>query len=285
MLEINKKIDIPIYIINLKKDIEKKMHIQKLCKKYNLYPELIDAVDGRLLSEEEINEVYSSTKAINNIQRELSRGEIGCALSHINIYRKMVKENITEAIIVEDDIEFDNDLLKVLHKVNDFPNHWNLVLLGHHTCSARDLETNYSFWGKKDLDNKYMIVRPTEKGCGTYGYILKLEAAKILLNDLEIIEKPIDHYTGVDEKLNLYIINPAVVKINDFLSNHHHSMKDRKKLHDELRQVNKQKPIIYSRKRKALRFLHLNGIGDNINGKYIRLKHFLGKRRKYERCG
>ncbi len=279
MSEINKKIDIPIYIINLKKDIEKKEHMQKLCEKHNLYQEFINAVDGRLLSEENINEIYSSAKAINTIGRELSRGEIGCALSHISIYKKMVNENISEAIVFEDDIEFNNNLLKVLHKINNFPDNWNLVLLGHHACPARDIETHYSFWEKKGLDNTYMIARPAEMGCGTYGYILKLEAAKILLHDLKILEKPIDHYTGIDKKLNLYIVSPAVIKIHDFLSNTYHSMEDRKKLQK------KQKSIIYSRKRKVLIFFYLNKVWDKINGKYIRLKQFLKRRRKYEKYG
>lgn len=275
-----------IFIVNLKKDIEKKEHMQKLCGKYDFHPEFIDAVDGRLLSEEDIAKVYSHEKAINNnFRRELGRGEIGCALSHINIYKKMVHKNISEAVVFEDDIDFDNDLLKVLHKVNDFPKNWNLVLLGHHSCQSRDLKTRYSFWGSKNIGNRYMIARPTENGCGTYGYILKLEAAKILLRDLETIEEPIDHYTGVDKKLNLYIIHPAVVKIHDFLSNNYHSMQDRKELKKKLRpEIEKEwKSFVYSRKRKLLIFLHLDKIWNNINDKYLNLKQFFKKRRKYEK--
>ncbi len=267
MSKINKKINIPIYIINLKQDIEKKEHIKKLCAKFDLYPEFFDAVDGRLLPEKNINEVYSIEKAINTFKRELSRSEIGCALSHINIYKKMVNENISEAIVFEDDINFNKDLLEIFHRINNFPNNWNLILLGHHSCVRRDQETHYSFWGKKNLDNKYKIVRPTEDVCGTYGYILKLEAAKNLLSSLETIEKPIDHYTGVDEKLNLYIVDPAVVKINDFLSNTYHSMEDR----TELQYTVQKKQKLINQKFMGMR------------RRYIELKRFFKKRRKYER--
>jgi len=176
----------------------------------------------------------------------------------------MINENITEAIIFEDDINFDKDLLEILHKVNDFPNNWNLILLGHHSCMRRNQETHYSFWGKKNLDKKYTIARPSEDACGTYGYILKLEAAKHLLSRLETIDKPIDHYTGIDEELNLYIVNPAIIKINDFLSDTYHSMEDRKKLQ-------------YSVQKKQKHIIPLN-----MRRKYIGLKRFFKKRRKYD---
>ena len=86
----NNKISFPIFIINLSNDNEKKQYMQQLCNKYNLYPEFIEAVDGRLLNDNDISAVYSKDKAIKTISRELSKGEIGCALSHIKIYQKMI---------------------------------------------------------------------------------------------------------------------------------------------------------------------------------------------------
>jgi len=109
VLEINcdKENSLSIFVVNLKKDREKKEFIIALCKKYGLQIEFIDAVDGRNLSRANILDVYSKEEAIKNIGRELSSGEIGCALSHKKIYKKMLDENINQALILEDDVEFD----------------------------------------------------------------------------------------------------------------------------------------------------------------------------------
>ena len=87
---LNKKQNISIFIVNLKKDIEKKEYMQELCQKYNLQVEFIEAVDGRALDEEDIAELYSRDKSINEIRRELFVPEIGCALSHKYIYELML---------------------------------------------------------------------------------------------------------------------------------------------------------------------------------------------------
>ena len=47
-------------------------------------------------------------------KRLMTPGEIGCALSHQAIYRKMLDENIRYALIFEDDAVISPDILKVL---------------------------------------------------------------------------------------------------------------------------------------------------------------------------
>ena len=103
-LMLNNPQNVPIFIVNLKRAVDRKKQIQQICKEYNLNVEFIEAVDGSLLNKEEIECVYSETKTIEKIGRSLSKGEIGCALSHLAIYQKMLKENIKQAIIFEDDI-------------------------------------------------------------------------------------------------------------------------------------------------------------------------------------
>lgn len=225
---LNKKQKIPIFVVNLKNDIEKKEHMQELCQKYNLQIEFIEAVDGRALNKKDINEVYSSIEAIDVSGRELSRGEIGCALSHKIIYEKILYDNIELSLILEDDIDFNEDLLTILDMKNEFQENWELVLLGHHTGYSRDVDTLASIWSQVQLTEKYRTVRPCEKGYGTYGYLITHIGAKKLLDHLDVITKPIDHYTGDSKYINLYTINPAPIKIHEQLSKEHSSMKDRK---------------------------------------------------------
>ena len=39
--------------------------------------------------------------------RQMTMGEVGCFLSHYRIWERMVKENLTEVLILEDDIRFE----------------------------------------------------------------------------------------------------------------------------------------------------------------------------------
>ncbi len=264
---INNKKKIPVFIINLLQDIEKKEHIKNLCTAYNLSPEFIKAVNGKSLSNKEIENAYSKENAINIFGRELSRGEIGCALSHKKIYQKMVNKRINEALILEDDVEFNSELLNVINTINSFPEKWNLILLGHHSCKKRDLETRYSFWGKTRLTENYVLTRPVECGCGTYGYILTLEAAKIILTNIEKLCQPIDYYTGKNKSLDLYTISPPPIKIHHFLSDNYNSMNERKKLQNNLNLIKK-----VSTQRHILNFLHLYKIADNIRNIILSLR-------------
>lgn len=200
-----------IFIINLKKDTKKEAHMQKLCCKHNLKPIFIEAIYGKELNEKIISQVYSRTDALKKGGKELSKEEIGCALSHRSIYQKMIDENIENSIILEDDVDFDKGLLECMAAKDKFPQDCELLLLGYFTGIFRNEETNYSIWYKKKLTKNYIIRRPTETSYGTHGYFITIKGAKKLLTYLKKIILPIDHYTGNSKYTNLYIIVKPIV--------------------------------------------------------------------------
>ena len=58
---------------------------------------------------------------------EGSPGQQGCAQSHINIWRHIIKNNIDYALVLEDDVSFD---IKWREKLSNFPyENFNLILL------------------------------------------------------------------------------------------------------------------------------------------------------------
>jgi len=216
-----------IFVINLKKDIEKKEHMLKICKAFSLDCNFIDAVYGKTLSEEEIGKHYAKDMATKYSDRGMSLGEIGCLLSHKYIYQKMIDEEIEQALILEDDIEFSDDIKNVFDSMDLFPKNWEVLLLGHHSHTARDDETKASIWWKQHISTEYKLIRPSEKGKGTYGYLINNRGAKKLLGTLDQYYKPIDHYTGNDKEVNIYAISPVQIKIHTEMSDQHHSMDDR----------------------------------------------------------
>lgn len=73
-------------------------------KKYGYEVERIPGVYGKDLSLEERKKAVNSFRFWCAVGRKPFLGEIGCGLSHIKIYQKMVEENIPCACILEDDI-------------------------------------------------------------------------------------------------------------------------------------------------------------------------------------
>lgn len=131
---------------------------------------------------------------------ELSRGGVGCYLSHISIYKKIVKSNADYGIIFEDDCRIANDFYKRLqHGLTIIPNDWDIFLLGF-TCINCDINKEYvninRFWG-------------------TQGYIIKKKSvAKILPYLDNLLSKQIDADLSLLVKnkiIKIYGINPMIV--------------------------------------------------------------------------
>jgi GR25 family glycosyltransferase involved in LPS biosynthesis len=92
-----------IYIINLAQDQDRK---QAMLVQLNAFAitnyEFVEAVDGRNLSDQELTKLYDD-KTAKKLHKQLARSEIGCALSHIKVYEKIIKEN-KRCLILEDDV-------------------------------------------------------------------------------------------------------------------------------------------------------------------------------------
>jgi glycosyl transferase family 25 len=61
----------------------------------------------------------------------LLRGQLGCAISHINIYKEIVKSNYNNVLILEDDINILPNILNLKNYMDQLPNDWGLFYLGH----------------------------------------------------------------------------------------------------------------------------------------------------------
>lgn len=242
----------PIFIINLEKDIEKRNHMQKLCDKYNLSPQFIQAIDGKLLSSDEVELLSSKKSSIKSIGRELSKGEIGCALSHLKIYKLLIKKQIEAAIILEDDVEFNENLDLIISHLSSFPKDLELLLLGHHSQISRELNSFESAWFKTKITETYSAVRLNHVACGAYGYLITLKGAK-KLSKITKIKKPIDFYTGVSYYTNTYGISPPCINISKYFESFSNLTPER----DYLNNLNK-KNNIFKQLLKIIRIINFS---------------------------
>lgn len=108
MLNINKLVQ-KIYVINLLEDIHKRNYIYLLMKKYGISFTFV-IVDR--ISKETHKDICEKETS------KVSRGELGCCLSHLWCLNDIIKNKYCDAIIFEDDI--------ILHK--DFINRLSCIL-------------------------------------------------------------------------------------------------------------------------------------------------------------
>lgn len=164
------------------------------------------AVNGHLLSRDEIDEICRANAVLLRQGSHLSKGEIGCALSHIRLYQEILDNNIKAMVILEDDARIDKRILLAIEQCRLFPKSWDIVFLG---CRMRATSSNTV----KELPGEITLKQPS--GFGqirlTTGYIVSLEGAGKLLRLTRDLHKPIDHYTGNYRFLNTYIVDPALV--------------------------------------------------------------------------
>lgn len=228
---------IPVFIVNLKSDKEKRHLMQKQLDEAGIKYEFVDAIDGSKLSDQEKEKVYSPQKAIEVFKRELSNGEIGCALSHLNIYRKMIEQKVEYAVILEDDVEICPDFLNLIKNFKEIQDECECLLLGHNDDIKRDVFLYTSLWHKKKYIKNYKLYRFTKVAFGTYGYIMTLRGAQKLLHSVKTIDKPIDHYTGGFNVVDCWGLVPRCVKISDHEKAKSKIVLERNRLKETLHQV------------------------------------------------
>ncbi|WP_294958156.1 glycosyltransferase family 25 protein [Sulfurovum sp.] len=241
-----------IFIINLEKEKKKKEHMLQLCKKLNLKNvEIINAVNGQNMDDEFIDNIVSKEKTIKFMKRGFIKGEIGCLLSHKKIYEKMVKENIPNALILEDDVEFDNTLYKALKLSTNFPREAEFVFLGYWNADLKNINKMISFRGRHRLSSSLSLIRFTSNVHGNYGYFITKNGAKKLLKHLnKPLFMPIDHYTGDDKYINIYGVYPPVIHLSPKFSLNTEMEKGRQRERDTI-----QTKEIQNKNRNSLKML------------------------------
>ena len=199
---------IKIFIINLKNEFDRREHIINELKKLNLRFEIYFAKKGSELSKKEIA-LYSKKEAFKNENRDLSLDEISCALSHIKIYKKIVKSKYKLSLILEDDVVINKNLLNIFKNLNKFPKNWELI---NFYTNARKENV-----GRKVYAN-YRCVRFKERANRTCSYLIKIKTAEKLLKFALPIRFPADGLTGRNDLTNIhsYGLKPDIIKIKDF---------------------------------------------------------------------
>lgn len=149
---------LPVFIVNLERRPDRKQLIESRLANLGIKNyEIIKAIDGKELPDD-TSEIYNKEKSVL-IHRQLKKTEIACALSHIEIAKKVIEQNLEYAIILEDDAELTLEFKQFIKDFNLEPNKFDFLILG-------SFSSNQFFNGK--LKNKHSPYRLIEKESITY---------------------------------------------------------------------------------------------------------------------
>ncbi|MDF2577299.1 MAG: glycosyltransferase 25 family er [Chlamydiales bacterium] len=234
-LESPLKID-QTWVILLERDQARKEYVEKdLFKKQDI-PDphaIFSAIDGKKLTNEQIQEFVQQKIFTENAVKTLKRGEIGCALSHYTLWKRVAEDpDINSAMILEDDVQllgtFQNSLAGI---TKELPQDFDFVFLYN--------DDSLTHLAKTPSPHLFIPVYPS---C-LYGYIISKVGARKILQQVFPIAEPIDnalsrtfrsHFStkrvvnnffgkeSANERqkyFNIYTVRPTLISTNKMPSN------------------------------------------------------------------
>ncbi len=184
---------LPIFVINLERDVERRRHMTQTLAQLGLTAEFVTAVDGRRLSDSD-RALYDRARARRIYGVDMWDTEIACFLSHYRLYQRMLRVGMDVALIMEDDVHVEPSLPAVLRDLLACPHDdWLVVRLDskrdpvHKPPSARFRGTRVF-----DLPGGGALFRLRTHVLGTGAYLIKREGAARMLAYGKRIFMPID---------------------------------------------------------------------------------------------
>ena len=155
-----------------------------------------------------INDLYKHHYISQSGIKNLSKNQIGCLMSHIKLWEKLVNESKSdEFIILEDDFVTDNNFnLNLQNALYELPTNYDILYLFHHD--------HYNSIISKS-SGKYIKKCPAM--WGLIGYLVNIKTLKKLLK----LIKPLN--TAIDDsiinlskryRLNTYCCFPRIIQNN-----------------------------------------------------------------------
>jgi GR25 family glycosyltransferase involved in LPS biosynthesis len=203
--------NIKCFCINLKNRKDRWDNFSKKIMPLFNNVERFEAINGKELDKTILDDILSIRSKYNlgKDRRDhngiYTYGAIGCYLSHVNLWTKIVEENINECIIFEDDVIINKyiDKSTIINKISE------IIKESKNICRNLNKELSYIFlsYNAESYDELSPNVIKLNDSYGTIAYYITNYGAKKLLKNVYPIEVQIDSYifmlSNVDKDLLL----------------------------------------------------------------------------------
>lgn len=183
MTQISSDLVVPIYVINLDRDVARLQFLQKLFLRHGLTFERVEAVDGQRLLElrgPEIVPVCPSPR----FPRGLMMKEQGLTMSHRKAALRMLASGMPVGCIMEDDVDFSPSFRRLLSLLAASPPADIVKFEGigtmRHVLQVATIETHILA----------VTVKPI---MGAAAYLVTRRGAQCILDLTETVQEPFDH--------------------------------------------------------------------------------------------
>jgi len=171
----------------------------------------INAVDGTDIDIEKVplSEIAKGelkqieTTGFRSKHYQLTRGAIGCYLSHVKVWKDIIESNQKHGLIFEDDVKLPLNInTKITKSMQHVPDDWDIILFGFH-CKDCEKKINYRKVNRFILLHCYAISRNA---------IVKI----LKTNSLFPITQQIDSYLSElsADILNIYTVKNPIIHQN-----------------------------------------------------------------------
>lgn len=199
---------IKIIIISLKDSPRRDSIKENLLRCGIVNFEFHDAFDARKLTLNELEDVFDLENFKVRYNRLPLNGEVGCTISHLSVFRKIIKEEYVKTIILEDDAIFENKIsnLECLNKNG-------IIVLGHSKTKKETLWLQRLKQPLHAIDENGIGFNNRINFFGTVGYIVNLDDARKIIDSFDylpyIITDDWEYYSSIG--VNVFqMINPVV---------------------------------------------------------------------------
>ncbi|XP_012883834.1 PREDICTED: procollagen galactosyltransferase 1 [Dipodomys ordii] len=183
-----------VFLINLQRRQDRRTRMLRALEEQEIACRLVDAVDGKAMNTSQVEAL--GIQMLPGYRdpyhgRPLTKGELGCFLSHYGIWKEVVDRGLQKSLVFEDDLRFEiffkRRLMNLMEDVEREGLDWDLIYVGRKRMQVEHpekavprvrnlVEADYSYW--------------------TLGYALSLRGARKLL-----AARPLAKMLPVDEFL------------------------------------------------------------------------------------
>ncbi|MCJ8746058.1 hypothetical protein PDJAM_G00137530 [Pangasius djambal] len=183
-----------VFMINLQRRSDRRDRMLRALRVQGIDCKIVAAVDGKAMNVSEIHSMgihmlpgYSDPYH----GRPLTKGELGCFLSHYNIWKEIAERGLKTSLVIEDDLRFEiffkRRLKNLMSEVEREGLDWDLIYIGRKRMQVDHPE--------KAVPNIHNLVE-ADYSYWTLGYMMSLQGAKKLLR-----AEPLSKMLPVDEFL------------------------------------------------------------------------------------
>ncbi|KAJ8373190.1 hypothetical protein AAFF_G00270230 [Aldrovandia affinis] len=183
-----------VFMINLQRRKDRRDRMLRTLYEQEIDCKVIAAVDGNALNVSQIQDMgIHMLPGYNDPYhgRPLTKGELGCFLSHYNIWKEIVERGLKISLVIEDDLRFEvffkRRLQNLMMELKSEGLDWDLIYIGRKRMQVDHPE--------KSVPNIHNLVE-ADYSYWTLGYMMSLQGAKKLLK-----AEPLKRMLPVDEFL------------------------------------------------------------------------------------